>query len=102
MTPDSAGSSRTRQCAYDPDCKRAPRPTSPSGTVYANCWSHDEQLVPSWHTDARLGVLRPAIVGGLPIERRHDRASCAGAGGTFPRALPETSAGRAALAAPTG
>ena len=61
----------TRQCAYDPTCRRDPVPTSPDGTAHANCAGHEREAMSffgeSWHDQARAGVLRPAIVGGLPL-----------------------------------
>lgn len=59
-----------RRCAYDPSCLRAPVPTSPSGTVHANCAEHEREGLSvfgeRWHDQARAGVLRPSIVGGHP------------------------------------
>ena len=67
----------TRQCigrmADGSRCLRAPAPTSDGGTVHFCCeWCEERALHEAfgtgWHDDARAHNLRPAIVGGLPIE----------------------------------
>lgn len=90
----------TRQCAYDPTCRRDPVPTSPDGTAHANCAGHEREAMSffgeSWHERARAGVLRPAIVGGLPLP-----SSGAVPGGESPLAVPQ-SAGALHHMRPTG
>lgn len=87
----------TRRCAYSPDCQRAPLPTSPTGTVFANCSDHHTRLTSSWHADARASVLRPDVVGGIRLDspmgarpavspERH--ASDAQRGASAPAAVP--------------
>ena len=57
------------KCAYSTDCQRAALPTSPTGTHFANCADHHARLIASsWADDARDGVLRPMVVGGVPLD----------------------------------
>jgi hypothetical protein len=73
----------TRYCTA-PDCDRAPVPTSVSGIVHAMCADHEREALSAfgenWADQARAGVLRPAITGGLPIEPTDHPDSPLGAG----------------------
>lgn len=63
----------TRQCAGQYEgtpCRREPLPDSPGGTRHAMCADCEDRMLSvfGWPDQARAGVLRPSVVGGVPTE----------------------------------
>jgi hypothetical protein len=61
----------TRPCART-GCRRDALPDSPDGTRHSLCADDERSALSAfgerWHEQAAAGVLRPAVVGGVPVE----------------------------------